>query len=293
MSYAPSVRDHMTPISHFLELSSSLSSAAASLRHLGVDCMPVVDEGSLCGLLLGHDLAVAQELGHSAHDVLVRDLPLQDVYLASPDAALVHVAREMATLKVGCAVIQEGVHVVGMLSWQAAMAALVEANYLERTLEPDRSPSEVRSLILMAHVNIRRLLRRVERTARKILTTPVPQPSDLEAAYQSAHMLCNAMAAHLDLEDHVLAPALEALDAWGKVRADKLRSEHAEQTLVLHSYLRALERVSGSRHAGSALGALVQQLVASLRTDMQTEEETLLRPDLLCDDPTAVVVEAG
>lgn len=292
MSYAPSVRDHMTPISHFLELNSTLASAAASLRHLGMDCMPVVDDGSLCGLLLGHDLALAQELGHSTQDTLLRDLPLQDVYLASPDSALSHVARDMATLKVGCAVIQEGAHVVGLLSWQAALAALVDANE-ERARESDRTPSEVRSLILMAHANIRRLLRRVERTARKILTSPVPQPNELEAAYQSAHTLCNAMATHMDLEDHVLAPALEALDAWGKVRADQMRSEHAEQAQVLRDYLSALERLSNAPYAGSALALMVQQLVDSLRTDMQTEEETLLRPDLLCDDPTAVVVEAG
>jgi hypothetical protein len=61
----------------------------------------------------------------------------------------------------------------------------------------------------------------------------------------------------------------------------------------MRSYVTALEHLSGPGQPASALAVLVQQLVDSLRADMQSEEETLLRPDLLRDDPTAVAVEAG
>jgi len=293
MDQATCVREHMTPLTHSIELSASLSAAANVLRHFGSACMPVVDGGVVCGLLSDRELTLVRELGHSMHDLELRDVPLHDVYATSVEAPLLHVAHAMAQQSISYALVKDGATVVGLLSWQTAMSALVECADRNASYDRERDPSEVRRLILLEHGNLRRLLRRVEETARKILSTPVPQESQLDAAYQAAHTLCVAMQTHLKLEDHVLAPALEALDAWGKVRADRLRSEHAEQTRVLHSYLDALEQLPGSGAPPSALAVLAQQLVRSLRADMDGEEATLLRADLLCDDATNAIVEAG
>ncbi len=293
MPDAPRVRDHMTQAPYSIELGSSLAYAANCMHSWGVDRLPVYEGGALCGLLSARDLTLARELGVSQHDVLLKDVPLQDGYIASPDASISRVARAMALQKVGCAVVQEAERVVGMLAWPEVISALVGTDVEREPADEPAAPSDVRRLILMEHANLRRLLHRVERASRRILTTPTPRESELEAAYDAARTLCVVMANELELEDQVLAPTLAALDAWGNVRADRLRSQHAEQALVLRSYLRALEHLSGSRRAGSTLAVLMQELVDRLRNELQTEEERLLQPDLLRDDSTAAVVEAG
>jgi hypothetical protein len=72
-----------------------------------------------------------------------------------------------------------------------------------------------------------------------------------------------------------------------------LRREHAEQAVMLSCYVPALAEIYTSEGDALRLVALAEQLVQVLRSDMDKEEATLLRPDLLCDDPTAMVVEAG
>ena len=286
------VQDYMVPVASFVELGASLASAANLLRSAGLTCVPVLEAGTLCGLLDERDLLLAQELGVSAHDTHLNDLPLHDVYVTSPDASLMHVARAMAIQKSACAVVQRGQHVVGLLPWQAALVALVDRAVPE-LVSADLGPTQVRSLILTEHASIRRLLRRVELVARRIIVAPIPHEGDLRQAYEAAHELCATMATHFEHEENLLAPVLEALDAWGKIRADQMRADHAEQGLVLESYLSALERLSGSERTGKVLGALLQKLVDSLRSDMRAEEEGVLRADLLRDDPSAVVVECG
>jgi iron-sulfur cluster repair protein YtfE (RIC family) len=286
------VQDYMVPVASSVELGMSLASAANLLRSAGLACVPVLEAGTLCGVLYERDLQVAQELGVSPHDAHLNDLPLHDAYITSPDASLMHVARAMAMQQSACAVVQRGQHVVGLLPWQAALVALVD-RALPDLVSEELGPSQVRSLILSEHASIRRLLRRVELAAKRIVATQVPQESDLQAAYEAAHELCATMTTHFEHEETLLAPALEALDAWGKIRADQMRADHAEQGLVLQSYLTALERLSRSEQTGKVLAALIQQLVESLRGDMRAEEEGVLRADLLRDDPGAVVVECG
>lgn len=155
------------------------------------------------------------------------------------------------------------------------------------------APGQVRSMILTEHASIRRLLRRVELAARRVGAGTTPDARDVQLAYEAAHVLCATMAAHFEHEEHLLAPALEALDAWGKVRAEQMRADHAEQGLVLQSYLTTLRQLSSSDHSGKVLVALIARLVESLRSDMRAEEEGVLRADLLRDDPTASVVECG
>jgi iron-sulfur cluster repair protein YtfE (RIC family) len=148
-------------------------------------------------------------------------------------------------------------------------------------------------MILTEHASIRRLLRRVELAALRIGAGCTPDPRDVRDAYEAAHVLCATMAAHFEHEEQLLAPALETLDAWGKVRAEQMRADHAEQGLVLTSYLTTLEQLASSDRSGKVLSALISRLVESLRSDMRAEEEGVLRADLLRDDPTASVVECG
>jgi len=296
MTHHVCVREHMTPVPAPIELGTSLSAAATYLRRSGADTVPVTDGGALSGLLFDSDIALAQELGVSPHDVLLRRLPLHDVYVTTPEAPLSRVAEAMAMQKVGSAIVLEAAQIVGVLSWHAALSALAHAASASEAGETEDealTPSGVRSVILLEHQNIRRLLCRLEQVAHVLVAKPLPEQSDVQLASATARTLCAVMESHFEFENRLLVPALERLDAWGSVRAERLRAEHREQVSILHSYVAALDELPQSGSAASQLSMMAQQLVDSLRKDMQAEEATLLRADFLCDDAMAVAVETG
>jgi hemerythrin-like domain-containing protein len=92
--------------------------------------------------------------------------------------------------------------------------------------------------------------------------------------------LFEVFAAHLTLEDSLLAPALEAIPGEGPSLADRMRREHDEQREMLRYLLRRLEEEGRPT-------ALVSNELASfsdyLRRDMEHEEMTILRDELLGD----------
>lgn len=294
MTYPMRVSEHLARTPALLDIDTPLSQAASLLRDAQLECAPVVENGNLCGLITSRDLQLARALRAWEHGMRLRDLPLQHAYVTTPEASLPQVAQAMVLHKVEHALVQDQDTVLGMVSWSDLTAALVDRAMLARKFDGSHLPADdVRDLILMEHANLRRLFRRVERAARLVLTTPVPSESDLQDAYEAAHTLCLVMTSELELEDHLLAPALEAVDAWGKVRAERLRSEHAEQRLVLRSYLRALDRLSMCDRSGQLLVPLLQQLVDGLRDQLHAEEERVLRAELLSDLPVAGAVETG
>jgi hypothetical protein len=138
-------------------------------------------------------------------------------------------------------------------------------------------PSEVRDLVSREHVQIRILATEVDADCRRALDG---DSVDLKPRVVTlARLLWN----HLALEDRLLVPLLQKLDAWGPVRVKEILSEHArqrEELTVLTHRSRA-----GSAHA---LAAATRRLIADLRTDMDAEERDLLHPDLLRDDPVVV-----
>ena len=292
MTYPMRVSEHLAQTPALLDIDTPLAQAAITLRETQLECAPVVENGKLCGLVTARDLQLARALRAWEHGMRLRDLPLQHVYVTTPDASLSQVAQAMVLHKVAYALVQEGEVSLGSVSWRDVAAALAEIAAAS-TLDDSLPVTHVRDLILMEHANLRRLFRRVERAARRVLSSPVPSDSHLQDAYEAAHTLCMAMSSELELEDHLLAPALEAVDAWGKVRAERLRSEHAEQQQVLRSYLRALERLSACDRSGQLLVPLLQQLVDGLRDQLHTNEERVLRSELLSDLPLAGAVETG
>lgn len=293
MSYPMRVSEHLARTPVLLDVDTPLSQAAIQLREAQLDCAPVVENGNLCGMVTSRDLQLSRALRAWEHGMRLRDLPLQHAYVTTPEAALPQVAQAMVLHKVEYALVQDQDVVLGVVSWSDVLSALVDRTLPGALADASLPATHVRDLILMEHANLKRLFRRVERAARRVLTTPVPGDTDLQDAYEAAHTLCLVMTSELELEDHLLAPALEAVDAWGKVRAERLRSEHAEQQLVLRSYLRALERISACDQSGQLLVPLLQQLVDGLRDQLHAEEERVLRSELLSDLPLAGAVETG
>jgi hypothetical protein len=139
----------------------------------------------------------------------------------------------------------------------------------------DMRPGRVREVILAQHEQIRGLLDKLDRNATHLMAMAVPSDSAREGTRQLALVLCLVLVSHIEFENRVLTAALEALDASGPLRAERLRSDHAEQLLLLGAYSDALEHDAGS---GAELALSAWQLVSLIREDMRYEEATMLGP---------------
>ena len=107
----------------------------------------------------------------------------------------------------------------------------------------------------------------------------------VEALRERAERLYRMLAEHIDQEEMPIAPIIERIDAWGPVRLEQLRHDHAEQRMALKqaAYDLGVE--------GRSLGQAVQSMCWELLHDMKREEHDLLHPDLWCD--SLIVVEIG
>ena len=141
-------------------------------------------------------------------------------------------------------------------------------------------PSELRARVLADHVQLRKLLSEVIGVATRTLAGEKTNPTRLHA---KARQLRGALLAHIDMEDKLLYPAIVDVDAWGPVRGDRMRHEHAEQRAALARFAAVEWRVS-TLDMARALDELGNQILE----DMHHEEHELLDPDLLRDDVVSI-----
>jgi hemerythrin-like domain-containing protein len=138
---------------------------------------------------------------------------------------------------------------------------------------------EVRRRILDDHVVLRGLLDEIEPLALEFERGGSAQGERLR---DEALRLYERFAAHLDLEDRLLAPALRAAGAEGKRHAERLGHEHREQRELLR-YL--IGRLSQDRAPTTLVAREVHHFVNLIRLDMEHEEKTLLTPEVLAAQP--------
>ena len=146
-------------------------------------------------------------------------------------------------------------------------------------------PSEVRARVLAEHVQIRAMLSELEVIAQRALDGAADDGALLRA---KAIELYGKLDAHMSLEEAFLYPAICDSDAWGQIRGDRMKQEHARQREVF-SQLTDLQ----SRVDTVALIFVVRGLAADLREDMCREERELLNPELLRDDVISIAQNSG
>lgn len=112
-------------------------------------------------------------------------------------------------------------------------------------------------------------------TARNALTQRA-SAGELQGAVTA---LQRELLAHLAEEERLLEPILPQLDAWGPVRLDLLRAEHAHQRAVL-----AVLTGHEAWPAGPVVAGRTLALCDDLLTDMAFEERELLNEQVLRDD---------
>ena len=151
--------------------------------------------------------------------------------------------------------------------------------------ETAMKPSLVRKRILDEHARLRRHLEKLEAA---ILAWPT-DPGQRAIVESTACELLTALVEHTELEDAILAPALQEIDAWGAQRAGTLLEHHIEQRAQLQNMLDAYQQ-----HAdASQVVRMTQAWIADVRTDMEHEEREIVTRNLLRDDLIAIDMEAG
>lgn len=123
----PRVHKYMSTTPHTIRPSMTLSEAHKVMQQHHIRHLPVLDGGTLVGLLSDRDLRMVEAFKDvDPTQVTVADAMSTEVYTVSPDALLDEVAREMAAKKYGSAVVMQNDKVVGMFTAIDGLTALAE-----------------------------------------------------------------------------------------------------------------------------------------------------------------------
>jgi hypothetical protein len=148
-------------------------------------------------------------------------------------------------------------------------------------------PSEAREVALQLHDEVREQMRVALTLAHRIAAG---DPASAEPLRAHARELCRSLRRHTSVEEDVLAPVLESIDAWGGVRRDCLVEEHQRQSKAADEIDAALGRPSlADVERADRLARAVHRLIRRTLRSVRWEEKHLLRADLLCDASCAIV----
>lgn len=138
-----SVASHMTQSPHTIGRDQPVARASMVMRKYGVRHLPVLEGGTLLGILSNRDIYLIETLADTdPEQVTVEEAMTSDPYTVDPATPLVEVVREMAGHKYGAAVVMSGRHVVGIFTTIDALRVLEarlsasEPPSLERTPAP-------------------------------------------------------------------------------------------------------------------------------------------------------------
>ncbi len=142
------------------------------------------------------------------------------------------------------------------------------------------SPGTIRTTVLGQHAHLRAWLLRVEVCAKDVLAAS----GHVSALTGELRGLGQWLEDHLRFEEQWLFPALEEADAWAQVRLERLTHDHGEQ----RAHLVEMERQMLAPGDGRALSENVLKMIASLRADIDDEDEIALSEGILRDDCVAI-----
>jgi CBS domain-containing protein len=283
------VGDFMTSNPHWIDLDENLATAEQQMKRLRVRQLPVMQDGSLRGIISERDVALVRALELDPREVSLAEALAVEPYTVSANAPLSRVARAMAAHRYSCAVVVEGGNVRGILTTSDTLRAL--ALLLERVESESAQPSprQVREMILAEHTHLRELLSLALASARSVLDDEAATHERI-GMREAARAALTALVSHTQLEDQTVAPVLETIDAWGRVRARQLRAEHIEQRKALEELLAKLD----DQHVSDrTLASAVVEVQRQILEDMEQEERNELSNDLFWDDTRRTGSEGG
>jgi acetoin utilization protein AcuB len=123
----PPIRKYMTTSPHTVGVDQTLHHAHLMMREHQIRHLPVLEGGTLTGMLTQRDLAVIEALKDvDPKKVKVEDAMSNEVFSVDPESPLDEVAHEMAERKFGSAVVVQNHKVVGIFTTVDLALALAE-----------------------------------------------------------------------------------------------------------------------------------------------------------------------
>ncbi|MBM4361737.1 MAG: CBS domain-containing protein [Deltaproteobacteria bacterium] len=123
----PPVQKYMTTSPVTTEASATVAAAAKVMKANSIRHLPVVDGGSVVGLISDRDIALVEGLvGVDPEIVTVRDAMATEPYTTRSDTPITEVAATMASNKYGSAVVTQNGKVVGMFTTVDVCRVLAE-----------------------------------------------------------------------------------------------------------------------------------------------------------------------
>ncbi len=121
------VRAYMTPDPVSVNHRESLEKVNDMMQRQGVRHMPVLNDGKLVGVVTERDVRLAKGFRHGTlKDFEAADVLEDNVYITHPDSNLKEVAAEMASRRIGSAIVVEDDRPVGIFTTTDACRALSE-----------------------------------------------------------------------------------------------------------------------------------------------------------------------
>jgi acetoin utilization protein AcuB len=127
MRHPIAVSDAMSKPPRCIGSDQGVAKALERMRALEIRHLPVLEGGALVGVLSERDGALALAAApESAETMLVEEAMSAIPYCVPPEAPLREVAGHMAARKLGCAVVMNDGHIVGLMTTTDALRVLSE-----------------------------------------------------------------------------------------------------------------------------------------------------------------------
>jgi acetoin utilization protein AcuB len=125
----PQVIAFMTPFPHSIEVDAPLADAHAKMREGNFRHLPVTSGGEIVGIVTDRDikLVLGPDFGNpNERELKVRDAYVDKAYVVSAATPVATVARTMAQLHIGSAIVTKRDKLVGIFTVTDACRALAE-----------------------------------------------------------------------------------------------------------------------------------------------------------------------
>jgi acetoin utilization protein AcuB len=131
------VRSYMSASPWTISPELSVVDAAARMSEHKIRHLPVVDDGTLVGLVSERDIALVDALSErQRHRIPIRQVMRSSTYVCHPDQPLRDVVKVMVEQKLGSVICVEAGKVVGVFTTIDAMRRLIELCQLVELMAP-------------------------------------------------------------------------------------------------------------------------------------------------------------
>lgn len=125
MKAIPTIQKYMTVMPHTIGSDQTLAKAEQMMSEYRIRHLPVLSGGRLVGILTDRDVRLVESFKDvDPEKVTVDEAFTPDPFVTSPGSPLNEVCAEMASHKMGCALVVDNHKLVGIFTWVDALKAM-------------------------------------------------------------------------------------------------------------------------------------------------------------------------